>query len=131
MDHRAAARHAILFPVVSRAVLHADQLDRAEQGEAQHPLRVALGDITDGNTPAEWERTRDALGNLDGHVPYAVVMGNHDYSGSRKGSTDRDSPMNRYFPVSQFNGQPTFGGVIKAGHVENAYYLFSAAAAIG
>jgi hypothetical protein len=87
---------------------------------------LTLGDITDGNTPTEWERARDALGNLDGHVPYAVVMGNHDYSGSRKGTTDRDSPLNRYFPVEKFSGQPTFGGVMKAGHIENAYYLFSA-----
>ena len=68
---------------------------------------------------------------LDGKVPYAMVMGNHDCSRPAKGSTDRDTPMNRYFPVSHFRGQPTFGGVMKEGRIENAYYLFSAGGPTG
>ena len=87
---------------------------------------LTLGDITDGNTPLEWEQARDAMSNLDSHVPYAMVMGNHDFSGCRPGSTDRDTPMNKYFPLSLFKDQPTFGGVMKANRLENAYYLFSA-----
>jgi hypothetical protein len=87
---------------------------------------LMLGDITNSNTSREWECARDALGNLDGHVPYAMVMGNHDCSRFRKGSTDRDTPMNHYFPAAQLDGRPDFGGLMKPGRIENAYYLFSA-----
>lgn len=37
-----------------------------------------LGDLTDLNTPAEWERVREQYTRLNGLVPYSLVRGNHD-----------------------------------------------------
>ena len=39
-----------------------------------------LGDITNDNTDREWRHAREALDELDGKVPYALVPGNHDYT---------------------------------------------------
>lgn len=37
-----------------------------------------LGDVTDRNTPEEWERAAEQVAKLDGVVPYSLVRGNHD-----------------------------------------------------
>jgi uncharacterized protein YfiM (DUF2279 family) len=104
------------------------QADWIVRNKAKYNIRyvMLLGDITDGNTPREWENARNALSRLDGQVPYAVVMGNHDCTRCAKGWGDRETPMNSYFHADWFKSQPTFGGVMKEGRIENAYYLFSA-----
>lgn len=83
------------------------------------------GDVTNNNSSVEWERASQALGRLDGVVPYALVPGNHDYStgGTAK---DRTTLMNNYFPPSRFTKWPTFGGVMDEGRIENNYHLFQA-----
>ena len=75
------------------------------QKEAQNIQYVmGLGDITDGNTDAEWKIAQDAIHQLNGKIPYSLVRGNHDgsakinatfnnpavspYSGSYEGSYD-------------------------------------------
>jgi hypothetical protein len=40
---------------------------------------IHLGDIVDDNTDQEWRVADQAMGVLDGRVPYLVVPGNHDY----------------------------------------------------
>ena len=86
-----------------------------------------LGDITNRNTPAEWENAVKAMNQLDGHVPYFMTPGNHDYSegGSCK---DRTTRLNDYFPLKKFRDAPTFGGVYdrEPERMENSYHLFSA-----
>ena len=37
-----------------------------------------LGDITDKNTPEEWENGKKEIHKLDGVIPYSIVRGNHD-----------------------------------------------------
>ena len=39
---------------------------------------MGLGDITDGNSDAEWKLGFEQITRLDGVVPYSVVRGNHD-----------------------------------------------------
>ena len=80
-----------------------------------------LGDITDGSRPFEWERAREAMNELDGHVPYALVPGNHDYHAL----ADRRTRLNEYFPVAKFKKWPTFGGAMND-DMCNSYHLFSA-----
>jgi hypothetical protein len=86
-----------------------------------------LGDITNRNTPKEWQNAAAAMKELDGHLPYFFCTGNHDYSlgGTCK---DRTTNLNTYFPVSQFKDRPTFSGTYdrERERMENSYHLFSA-----
>ena len=74
-----------------------------------------LGDITNGCTDREWRRAQEAMSELDGKVPYAIVPGNHDPFG-----------MSKYFPISKFRSWPTFGGAMAEDSSENTYHLFNA-----
>ena len=99
--------------------------------ESQRARNIAcvlhLGDITNHNTPAEWENAVEAMQGLDEEVPYFLVPGNHDYSENGR-CTDRTTRLNDYFPVTQFRERPTFGGVYdqEPERMENSFHLFSA-----
>jgi hypothetical protein len=80
------------------------------------------GDICNANDPAQWKNAQEAISILDGRVPYALVPGNHDYSGL----LERNTLMSEYFPVDKLSKDPTFGGVYERGRIENSYHLFSA-----
>ena len=83
-----------------------------------------LGDITNNNTPAEWQHAIDAFSLLDGVVPYAIVPGNHDY-GPAGNAADRTTLMNDYFSYQRISAWPTFGGAYESGKLDNTYHLFS------
>lgn len=80
-----------------------------------------LGDITNGSKKFEWERSQEAMNELDGVVPYALVPGNHDYHAL----ADRRTRLNEYFPLSKYKDWPTFGGAMKD-DMCNSYHLFTA-----
>jgi len=86
-----------------------------------------LGDITNRNSPAEWQNAQKAMNQLDGHLPYFMAPGNHDYSqgGSCK---DRTTRLNEYFPVEKFKKTPNFAAVYdkEPDRMENNCQLFSA-----
>lgn len=84
-----------------------------------------LGDITADNLEPQWRAAQRAMAQLDGVVPYALVGGNHDY-GPKGDSTNRESFLNRYFPVARYTGWPTFGGAMEPGKIDNTYHLFEA-----
>lgn len=86
-----------------------------------------LGDITNHNTPDQWDNAVAAMSKLDGEVPYFMAVGNHDYSDNGR-CTDRTTLFNDYFPLAKFQDQPTFGGVYdgEPDRMENSYHLFSA-----
>jgi hypothetical protein len=86
---------------------------------------LGLGDITNRNSEREWLRAKEAITELDGHVPYALAAGNHDYTPHGNSESGRTG-MNRAFPPSSFDKWPTFGGVMKPGDITNCYHLFSA-----
>lgn len=88
---------------------------------------VGLGDVTNDNSDAQWRHAREAVGELDGAVPYALAAGNHDFSphGDPSGKTG----LNTIFPASKFQKWPTFGGVMEEGTIQNSYHLFSAGGA--
>lgn len=93
-----------------------------------HDIRFVLheGDIVNipGPTTQQWERAASSLSKLDDEVPYALAMGNHDYDDE---SVTRASTLfNRFFPLSKFQGQPTFGGYFEEGKMDNTYHLFRA-----
>lgn len=86
-----------------------------------------LGDITNHNAPEQWENAARAMQILDGHVPYFMAPGNHDYSDGGR-CTDRTTRMNDYFPVDAFRKQSTFGGTYdrEPDRIENSYHVFIA-----
>jgi hypothetical protein len=80
------------------------------------------GDITDGNSAPEWTNARTSIGLLDGVVPYALAVGNHD---GLMGSQSQTALFNQFFPWSQFQNLLTFGGVFESNRMDNCYHLFS------
>ena len=87
-----------------------------------------LGDVVEYNIGAQWKIARKAFTKLDGKVPYAIAIGNHDMGPNSRCST-RDSLFSGYFPVSDFQKWPSFGGVYdkEPDRSENSYHLFDAA----
>jgi hypothetical protein len=84
------------------------------------------GDLTNTNSPEEWEATSLAMSTLDAAaIPYALVSGNHDYE---ENAATRETLINSYFPLSRFAERSTFGGVYEPRHIENSYHLFDAGA---
>jgi hypothetical protein len=84
-----------------------------------------LGDITDGNTTAEYMRADGVMQTLENPattgladgIPYVMNIGNHDGS----------SGFNEYFGVSRFSGRSYYGGHCDSTTNDNSYILFSAA----
>jgi len=96
--------------------------DNAEKLNIKFVIQV--GDITDKNTFPEWERARDNFFKLDGVVPYAFVLGNHDYAGLP--SVRNTAIFNAFFPYEQYSKTSYFGGAFEEGKLDNAYYYFTA-----
>ncbi len=84
---------------------------------------LQTGDVTENNLSAEWKRARTSFGLLDGVVPYAVAVGDHDGLDHAVGQT---ALYNFYFPVSESRSVPGFGGVFESNKLDNCYYYFSA-----
>ena len=83
------------------------------------------GDITNGNVDYHWRNASDSMGVLDGAVPYAIVMGNHDM-GPEGACDNRESLFHKYFPVERYESIPTFGDAYPSGRMDSSYHLFSA-----
>jgi hypothetical protein len=84
-----------------------------------------LGDVTNNNVTNQWTAAFNAFQLLDGQVPYAITLGNHDY-GPNGGCADRTTFFHDYFPVSKYLFWPTFGGVKEPTRLDNNFHLFSA-----
>jgi len=82
-----------------------------------------LGDLVERNKSAQWQNARAAMKVLDGAIPYALAIGNHDYMYVDK---KYKTPANEYFPLTQLRQQATFGGAMDSQSVENTYHLFEA-----
>lgn len=83
------------------------------------------GDITNTNTAEQWDNAKRAFMELDGLVPYALAIGNHD-CGPGGSARTRDTLINDYFPISQFRDLPTFGGAFEPHTIDNTFHLFEA-----
>jgi predicted phosphodiesterase len=81
---------------------------------------VHVGDITDWNTPGEWDVATRGLADLDGVAPLTLVPGNHDYDVTQP----RASRLTSYWPVDAFTASPTHGGLFEPDRTDNNYQLF-------
>ncbi len=86
-----------------------------------------LGDITDDNNEAQWAVAAQAMSRLDGVIPYAMCLGNHDI-GPKGWTFTRETLFNQYFPLSKYRNTSTLGGVFggEPERMDNSYHLFSA-----
>jgi Icc-related predicted phosphoesterase len=83
---------------------------------------IQLGDIVEtGGDRRHWRNAAEAMSELDGRVPYAMVPGNHDYVDLHK----RLTYLDEYFPLAKRKTLPGFGGAM-ADDLCNSFHLFSA-----
>ncbi len=97
--------------------------DNAEKENIKFVIHT--GDFTNWNSDREWIAASNSMSILDGIVPYAPLLGNHDYPGFFTASRDT-SQFNKYFPIEKFENRPEFGGAFEAGKMDNVYYKFNA-----
>ncbi len=84
-----------------------------------------VGDVVNDPNDKQYSMAKQAMGILDGFLPYVVVPGNHDYD--TKSETKRDTSMfNRYFPLSFYKNASGFGGAFEEGRTDNTFWLFDA-----
>ena len=82
-------------------------VDNKESKNIKHVF--GLGDITNGNSVAEWIAAKAAVSKLDGVIPYSLVRGNHD------GTDYFNGVFDYYAYTSQFNG------FYQEGCIDNSY----------
>ena len=85
-------------------------LEKKEEFKIEHVLN--LGDITNNNEDAEWERARDNYFRLNGEIDYTLVRGDHDVlPSSPKGDDDETNDTlpggdaakyDRFFDVPEY-----------------------------
>ena len=75
---------------------------------------IGLGDITDQDSKAEWEAAKNAIGKLNGVVPYLLLRGNQDTS----------YRFNATFGTDAYKSQCK--GYYEEGKIENVYTIFKA-----
>lgn len=94
----------------------------AEQKRARNVAAVlTLGDLTDKNTPAEWEYVRDGLAQFTAELPFVLVTGNHDH-GPGGSANDRVSLLQQYFPEPPGAAARVLAERAAPDDIENAYY---------
>lgn len=84
------------------------------------------GDITNNSTDEQWSAAKHSLNLLDGTVPYALAMGNHDYPGNGSITARDSSQFDKYFPLSDLEKGQKVIGVFEPGTASNAAYAFKA-----
>ena len=86
---------------------------------------IHLGDIIQTGTDKEWNDSVYSMSNLDGLVPYALSVGNHDMTFKLPGYVRDNKKFNQYYSVERYSELPSFGGVFEPGKLENSYHYFS------
>ena len=87
---------------------------------------VHEGDITNNATEEEWRAADHMFRQLDGHVPYALALGNHDYPGGGGVASRDTSGFDDHFPPSRMQAQPGFAALLDPSSAVNAAYAFEA-----
>jgi len=106
-----------ILPVMAQWIV-----DQRDAMNIKYVLHV--GDmVQSGHIEEEWRGFDAAMRVLDGEVPYALAVGNHDLD--RLDET-RTVLFNRTFPPSRFERMPGFGGSFLEGRSDSTYHTFRA-----
>jgi len=98
----------------------------AQQKTRNVAMLLHEGDITHNDSDKEWKVAAPVLRQMDGKLPYALAVGNHDMSPNGSANT---AQFNSYFPRDTMSKLPGFGGAYPAGKMDNSYYTFRAGGA--
>jgi hypothetical protein len=77
------------------------------------------GDVTHENSAEEWANARGSFDLIEGQLPYAVCVGNHDEI-----EDDEHAMFDATFPLEAVSGEPWFGGHYREGSLDSAWYTF-------
>lgn len=77
------------------------------------------GDVTHENSDPEWANARHSFDLIEGVLPYAVCVGNHD----EIDDTDH-AQFEATFPLSAVSGEPWFGGSYRPDRLDSAWFGF-------
>lgn len=90
-------------------------------------LVVGLGDIVDGGGDlAQWHNADAAVSALDGHVPYMMAIGNHDYDRNNPaGRTASTQNFNTFFGPQRYASASWYRGSFPSGSNENFYGILT------
>ncbi len=82
------------------------------------------GDITNNNSPEQWERARKAFDILrKAGVPFTLVPGNHDMGPAGHMTADRSTLLNDYFTAKDFAASSAHG-LFEPGKLQNNWHHF-------
>jgi len=84
------------------------------------------GDITNHNTPKEWDVAAGAMNRLEGKVPYVISLGNHDIGTNGTADVRNTENFNKWFPYEKHCNSDDFGGAFEEGEMENVWYTIEA-----
>ena len=109
-------------------VFHAQTEWTAEHLEEENIRFVThVGDVVQSydQSEAEWQVADEAMGRLDGIVPWGVAIGNHDYDLGEDGKPSRAaSAFLKWFGPQRFEGRDWYGGAHPDGI--SSYQVFQA-----
>ncbi len=77
------------------------------------------GDLTHENSEAEWSANRAAFDLLEGRLPYALCLGNHDEI-----DDEEHAWFDATFPLADVEDEPWFGGHYRPDSRDSAWYVF-------
>lgn len=96
----------------------------ADHVQDQHiQLVLGLGDIVDnGADLTQWQNAISAVNTLDGHVPYLMAIGNHDYADAKPAARGAGvQNFNTFFGPSRYAAASWYRGSFPQGSNENFY----------
>lgn len=84
------------------------------------------GDVTQINTEAQWAEAKEGFDKIEGLLPYAISLGNHDYAAPSHGIAGEsrdDRHFNKYFEYDEYAKNSWFGEAFEEGSRTNLYNL--------
>jgi hypothetical protein len=84
------------------------------------------GDIVNFDVPDQWKVASAQLHRLDGVVPYALAVGNHDLTWRGVRLTRDAELMNQSFPAADLAASPWPTGTFESDRMQNTYQVFDA-----
>jgi hypothetical protein len=87
---------------------------------------VHEGDITNDSTDAQWAVAGRCFHLLEGKVPHALALGNHDYPGSGNADSRDTAGFDNTFPRVHVAAQPGFLESYASDTASNSAFLFTA-----